>query len=141
MTEAPRDQERYGPRFHGMLVTAAIVPIVWLAVIGGSQLLPCAVLVVPVSVVLWWVAFRVLEGIAPTRLRLFAALGIGLLSPLVGLAFLALPMSCIPRSPIAWMVAWAAMVMVEQPLWFLPFGLGMGLVAFLLVRPVPRPEA
>jgi hypothetical protein len=140
VTDVTPEAERHGPRFWSMLAAAAFVPIVWLAVVGGRELLPCAVLVVPASLVFWWLVLRRLEGIAATRNRLLAAIGFGLVSPFAGLALMALPTSCVPCCSMAWFaVPGAAMYVVAQPLWFFPFGLGMGTVAFLLARPATRP--
>jgi hypothetical protein len=118
---------------------AACVPPVWFVLVFGG--VPLFVLpAVLASAWLWLLVARELGRIAAPATRLLAALGFGLLSPPLGVLLTSVcgTCSCCGLVPLA--APSLFQLMFQQPLWFFPWGLGMGLVAFVVVgvRRTPR---
>jgi hypothetical protein len=127
-------------------LVAAWVPPVWFLVTFGDL----SLLVLPAvlaSAWLWFLVARELERIAAPFTRLLAAAALGLVSPPLGVLLSSVcgMCSCCGVAPFAAPSLLA--LMFQQPLWFFPWGLGMGLVAFVLVGagrrlpPQPPPNA
>lgn len=121
---------------------AAVAAATWCLVVLPEAGVPLLLFAVPASALLWfWISLG-LEAPRDARQRLRRALGLGLVSPLPGLALAWLPSWCCV-SPCVPTLAAVAMVghLWRHPWLWLPPGVAMGLAAHLVVSFAPRRRA
>jgi hypothetical protein len=137
----PRAAGEPSSRPFWVALVAFWAPCVWMvAMMGGFT-----ILVLPAafaSAWLWFVVARWLEAIASPSSRLFAAAAAGLVSPPIGVLLAAACGTCSGCCFLPLAVPGLFRRMIDEPEWFFPFGLAMGLVAFASVSaPRARPPA
>ena len=139
----PRAADDAPSRAWLVAMVAAVVPPFWLALVLGREALWLAVPAVLASAWLWYVVARELENVRGRAQRLLAGALVGLVSPVLGVLLTTLCTTLSPCCMLGFVVPGAFGLMVAEPLWFFPFGLGMGLLTALVVAgpPAPPPRA
>jgi hypothetical protein len=131
-TDATPPKSSSAPFVVALIAGAAAVA--WCLLVLPEAGVPLLLFAVPASALLWfWISLD-LEATSDARRRLRRALGLGLVSPLPGLALAWLPSWCCVSPCLPGLVAAAMLAHLWRHPWlWLPFGVAMGLVAHLVV--------